>query len=168
MRAQRVIDGEVKRKLDCQACGQPKLEGEVCEGCAWPQVGLTLKDDGRLFITLPLCPSTNDRTEPVRTGRWVQERLTDDARDYIASVSEQLRPLVARAITEWGWKPLTYWRGVDLWMILPRTSADCHNYGKVLFDALEAAGVAFNDKYIIPNYRGLWHDTKEKGVFVLA
>jgi hypothetical protein len=26
-----VEDGEVRRKVDCQACGCPKVEGEVCE-----------------------------------------------------------------------------------------------------------------------------------------
>ncbi len=180
---QRIIDGGVQRKVDCQSCGQAKIEGEVCEAelsrdkgpagvevtiCGWPQIELEQVEDGRLRISLPLCPSTNDRQEPIRVGRYAQMRNTDKANDYIASVSAQLRPLINRAMQEWGWKPVTYWRGIDLWVILPRASADCHNYGKVLFDALEAGGVTFNDKYLIPNYRGIWHDTKTPVVVVLV
>lgn len=176
---QRIIEGGVQRKVDCQGCGQAKIEGEVCEAvlvkakapepeklCGWPQIELTLTEEGRLLISLPLCPSTNARQVPRRYGKGLAS--TPEVSDYIASVSAQLRPLIDRAMNEWGWKPITYWRGIDLWVILPRTSADCHNYGKVLFDALEAGGVTFNDKYLIPNYRGIWHDTKTPGVVVLA
>lgn len=163
-----MLDGEIKAKVDCQGCAQGKIEGDPCEGCGWPQISLTLAQDGRLLLFLPLCPSTNDRQSVARMGRYSRLVLTQDARDYVASVSAQLRPLVEQAVKEWGWKPITYWRGIELWTILPRTSADCHNYGKVLFDALEAGGVTFNDRYLIPNYRGIWHDTKATGVIVLA
>lgn len=180
MRAiQRIIEGGVQRKVNCQECDQPKIEGEVCLAevgfdkekdeailCGWPQIGLRRWEDGRLFISLPLCPSTNDRQQPRRYGKGLAP--TPEVTDYIASVSAQLRPLVTRATKEWGWKPITYWKGIELWVVMRSTQADCHNYGKVLFDALEAGGVTFNDRYLIPNYRGIWHDTKHPGVFVLA
>lgn len=176
MKAQRILEGhEIRRKVDCQACGQTKIEGEVCEAelepgklCGWPQIEIERMQDGRLLIFLPLCPSTNARMRPVRMGRLAREIETDDARDYIASVSAQLRPLIGRAIAEWGWKPITYWRGINIWVILPRTNCDAHNYGKVLFDALEAGSLTWNDKYLLPRYCGVWYDSKDPGVFVLV
>jgi len=176
MKVQRVEEGdEVRRKVDCQGCGQPKIEGDTCDAetapgkvCGWPQLEIHPTEDGRILIFLPLCPSTNDRQTAARMGRFSRLVLTEEARDYVASVGAQLKPLIVRAIEELGWKPITRWQGVELWTILPRTSADCHNYGKVLFDALEAGGVTWNDKYLMPDYRGLWHDTKIHCLIVKA
>lgn len=176
MRAQRILEGhEIRRKVDCQACGQTKLEGDMCEAevspgklCGWPQIELRMVQDGRLLIFMPLCPSTNARMRPVRMGRLAREIETDDARDYIASVSAQLKPMLEDAAKEWGWRPITYWRKIDLWLILPRTNCDAHNFGKILFDALEAGGLTFNDKYLLPQYRGVFHDAHEAMVAILA
>jgi ribosomal protein L32 len=168
MRApQRLLEGdEVKRKHDCQACGKPKLEGEVCESCGWPQIEIKETADAKLLIFLPLCPSTNARQIPKRYGKGLTN--TPDVTDYIASVSGQLRPLIEQAREAWGWRPITRWQSIELWTILRTTSADCHNYGKVLFDALEAGGLCWDDKYLIPLYRGLSFDYKAPGIIVKA
>ncbi|MFH1723792.1 MAG: RusA family crossover junction endodeoxyribonuclease, partial [Elusimicrobiota bacterium] len=62
-------------------------------------------------------------------------------------------------------RPIDSYCGVDLWFILPRTNCDAHNYGKVLFDAMEAGGLVTNDKYILPRVMGVWH-ARESEVIV--
>lgn len=117
--------------------------------------------DGVLLF-LPLCPSTNARMRPVRMGSLCREVLTKEARQYISSVGMELR-LWARAEK---FQPINGYSFVDLWFILPRTNCDAHNYGKVLFDALQAGGVVTNDKYILPRVMGIWHDAKNPQVVV--
>jgi hypothetical protein len=109
---------------------------------------------GAVLIFLPLCPSTNARMRPVRMGSRCRDILTTEARDYIRSVGWALR-LWARAEK---FQPIDSYCWVDLWFVLPRRSCDAHNYGKVLFDALEAGGLVTNDKYILPRVMGVWHD----------
>lgn len=115
-----------------------------------------------MLIFLPLCPSTNARMRPVRMGSMCREVLTKEARDYIASVGMALR-LWSRAEK---FQPIDTYSWVDLWFILPRTNCDAHNYGKVLFDALEAGGIVTNDKYILPRYMGLYHDAKNPQIII--
>lgn len=117
--------------------------------------------DGVLLF-LPLCPSTNARMRPVRMGGVCREVLTKEARQYISSVGMDLR-LWARAEK---FRPIDAYAFVDLWFILPRTNCDAHNYGKVLFDALEAGGIVTNDKFILPRVMGIWHDAKNPQVVV--
>lgn len=117
--------------------------------------------DGVLLF-LPLCPSTNARMRPVRMGGRCRDVLTKDARDYIRSVGMELR-LWARAEK---FRPIDSYAYLDLWFILPRTNCDAHNYGKVLFDALEAGGIVANDKFILPRVMGVWHDAKDPQVVV--
>lgn len=111
--------------------------------------------DGVLLF-LPLCPSTNARMRPVRMGSRCRDILTAEARDYIRSVGFALRLWARaekfRAIASYAW--------LDLWFILPRRNCDAHNYGKVLFDALQAGGLVTDDKYILPRVMGIWHDAK--------
>lgn len=114
--------------------------------------------DGTLLF-LPLGPSTNARMRPVRMGKFCRNILTDEARDYIETIGTQLKLLR-------GIRPLDSHQWVDLWFILPRTNCDAHNYDKVLFDALQAGGVVVDDKFIMPRFMGLWHDTKDAGVIV--
>lgn len=111
--------------------------------------------DAILFF-LPLCPSTNARMHPVRMGRNCRDILTQEARTYIGSVGFELRMLMRREKLQ----PIESYAYVDLWFILPRTNCDAHNYGKVLFDAIEEGGVVTNDKYILPRVMGVWHDSK--------
>lgn len=113
--------------------------------------------DGVLLF-LPLCPSTNARMRPVRMGRLCRDVLTKEARDYIQTVGMDLR-LWAR---DEKFRPIDAYAFVDLWFILPRTNCDAHNYGKVLFDALEAGGIVTNDKFILPRVMGIWHDSKSE------
>jgi Holliday junction resolvase RusA-like endonuclease len=113
--------------------------------------------DGVLLF-LPLCPSTNARMQPVRMGGICREVLTKETRQYISSVGMDLR-LWARAEK---FRPIDAYVFVDLWFILPRTNCDAHNYGKVLFDALETGGIVTNDKFILPRVMGLWHDSKSE------
>ena len=117
---------------------------------------------GGVLLFLPLCPSTNARMRPVRMGGVCREVLTKEARQYISSVGMDLR-LWAR--TE-KFRPIDAYAFVDLWFILPRTNCDAHNYGKVLFDALQAGGVVTNDKFILPRVMGIWHDAKNPQVVV--
>ena len=111
--------------------------------------------DGVLLF-LPLCPSTNARMRPVRMGRLCRDILTAEARDYIRSVGLALK-LWARFEQ---FRPIDSYCRLDLWFILPRTNCDAHNYGKVLFDAMEAGGIVTNDKYILPRVMGVWHDAR--------
>jgi hypothetical protein len=158
VRAERVVAGLPRTdKVLCQVCGRVKEAGERCEECGFPLIYIEPTASGSHRIFLPLCPSTNDRMEVKRMGRFSRLGLTDEARDYIASVGREL----GRIAREVGICPLRTWELVDLWLVLPRASCDCHNYGKVLFDALERAGVVENDKYIMPLYRGVGHSTQE-------
>ncbi len=113
--------------------------------------------NGILFF-LPLCPSTNARMHPVRMGRNCRDILTQEARAYISAVGFELRMLMRREKL----KPIDGYSYIDLWFILPRTNCDAHNYGKVLFDALEEGCVVTNDKYILPRVMGVWHDAKSE------
>lgn len=113
--------------------------------------------DGVLLF-LPLCPSTNARMRPVRMGPRCRDILTAEARDYIRSVGLALR-LWARAER---FHPIRSYAWIDLWFILPRRNCDAHNYGKVLFDALEAGGIVANDKFILPRVMAVWHDAKSE------
>jgi len=89
-------------------------------------------------------------------GRHCQNILTKEARLYISDMGMALKAWMrAEKI-----KPIASYTYVDLWFILPRTNCDAHNYGKVLFDALEVGGIVTNDKFIMPRVMGVWHDSK--------
>ena len=102
-------------------------------------------------IYLPLCPSTNARMIPIRMGYQCREILTSDARNYIHSIGTELKIMMRQqkisAIDRFAY--------VDLWFILPRTNCDAHNYGKVLFDAMQTGGLFTNDKFILPRIMGV-------------
>jgi Holliday junction resolvase RusA-like endonuclease len=107
------------------------------------------------LLFLPLCPSTNARMQPVRFGNRCQDILTKEARTYIQGISMALK-LWANQVN---FMPIHDYAWMDLWFILPRTNCDAHNYGKVLFDALENGGIVTNDKFILPRVMGVWHQT---------
>lgn len=157
-------------KVQCQECGGHKLFGHRCDApvegglCGWPQVSIRSCDDGGILVFMPLCPSTNAREGVVRMGKYARKILTAEARDYIASVAGQLSPLISQAIKGWAWKPVTTWRVVWTWVILPRTTCDPHNYWKVSLDTLERAGVFFDDRYALPRLGGIWFDSKNPGM----
>lgn len=119
-------------------------------------------EDGVLLF-LPLCPSTNARMRPVRMGSRCRDILTTEARTYIRSVGFALR-IWARANR---FRPISAFTWIDLWFILPRANCDAHNYGKVLFDALETGGIVANDKFILPRVMGIWHDSNAEVVVKL-
>lgn len=156
MRAQRVVGLPKTEKLDCAACGQVKELGVRCV-CGWPTVEVLPCSDGKFQVTLPLGPSTNDRMMPVRMGRFTREILTPVARDYVATIKAELGPILERA-REFGFAPIRTWTPMDVWMVLPRVTADCHNYEKSLYDALQAAGFVEDDRYILPRFGGIHHD----------
>ena len=89
-------------------------------------------------------------------GAFCRQILTKEARDYIDVVGAALR-IWARSNK---FKPMADYAKVEVWFILPRTSCDASNYGKVLFDAMEAGGIVTDDRYILPCVSGVWHDTK--------
>ena len=106
--------------------------------------------DGHLFF-LPLCPSTNARMGVVRMGSACRQILTKVARNYISTTANYLKAIVSTKKI----KPVDTFKYFDLWFVLPRTNCDAHNYGKILFDALEVGGVVTNDKFILPRYQGV-------------
>ena len=89
-------------------------------------------------------------------GHRCRNILSKEARQYISSVGMTLR-LWAKSVKL---RPLDFYCWVDLWFILPRTNCDAHNYGKILFDAMEVGGIVTNDKYILPRVMGIWHDAR--------
>src|SRR5258708_17055306 len=89
----------------------------------------------------------------VRMGWRCQNILTKEARSYIRIMATALK-LWARQVR---FEPICDYLGIDLWFVLPRTTCDAHNYGKVLFDALETGGIVTNDKFILPRVMGIWH-----------
>lgn len=138
------------------------------------------------LLFLPLCPSTNARMQPMcmrqlheyrsRHGRFGKmhrmrkvppckgiEILSSKARTYINNVGGDLRRWAKKV----KYKPIDNYRTIELWFILPRRSCDGHNYGKILFDALEEGGIVTNDRYLLPLYRGVYHDTKAPMVAIL-
>ncbi len=115
--------------------------------------------DGVLLF-LPLCPSTNARMQPVRMGRNCRSILTQEAREYIRAVGLELKSLMKRE----RFMPIEGYAYVDLWFILPRTNCDAHNYGKILFDAMQLGGVVTNDKFILPRIMGVWHAAQGEAV----
>lgn len=117
--------------------------------------------DGWL-LDFPICPPTNHRMMPIRIGRMTRLMLTKDSRNYMTVWSRHL----------WLWAkqerfaPITGYQVVPMWFILPTRSADNHNYFKVFFDMLEKAGVVTDDKFFIPQVRGLWFDRKDPRVII--
>ena len=105
------------------------------------------------LLFLPLCPSTNARMQPVRFGHRCQNILTKEARDYIRAMGMALKLWAIKT----KFAPIADYAWVDFWFVLPRTTCDAHNYGKVLFDALETGGIVTNDKFILPRVMGVWH-----------
>jgi hypothetical protein len=111
-----------------------------------------MRTAGGWVLHLPLGPSVNRRTIPVRGV----QRLSPEARQYLHRVGSWC----------WGFKyekrfaPID--RRVDLrvWHVLPRRSCDQHNYTKIQLDALERGGLVTNDRLITPVYSGVWYDTQ--------
>jgi Holliday junction resolvase RusA-like endonuclease len=97
---------------------------------------------------------------PVRMGRSCRAILTNEARSYIGAISIQLQSLMRmEKIT-----PIDTFSYVDLWFILPRSNCDAHNYGKILFDAMEQGGLVTNDKYILPRIMGVSFGKPSKAI----
>lgn len=88
---------------------------------------------------------------PVWMGQHCRAILTAEARAYINRISVQLKRVMRKNEI----KPIDTFSYIDLWFILPRTNCDAHNYGKVLFDAMEQGGLVTNDKYILPRIMGI-------------
>lgn len=92
--------------------------------------------------------------QPVRFGQRCQNILTKEARAYIQAIGMTLKLWAAKE----RFTPIGYYAWIDLWFVLPRTNCDAHNYGKVLFDALETGGIVTNDKFVLPRLMGVWHE----------
>ena len=108
------------------------------------------------LLFLPLCPSTNARTMPVRFGSVCRDILTPSAREYIDVISNTLKLWTSR----YKFNPVDTHQYFDFWFILPRTNCDSHNYFKILADCLEIGGVVENDKFILPRVNGISFDAK--------
>ncbi len=119
--------------------------------------------DGRPLLHLALPPSTNQRMKPIIVRRRPRLILTTEARAYIRRVGRLLAAWAKRA----GFRPIARQFVLPIWVVVPRSNCDPHNYEKVLFDALERGGIVANDKYILPQYQGAGHDPKAPGVTVL-
>lgn len=144
-------------KVICQACGEVKELGVRCDMCGWPLLEVTPTPAGRFRVSMPLCPSTNDRQKIGRMGRFARMILTDDARDFVQTVGAELRPILERAAAL-GFKPLGTWEEVKVWTVMPRVTCDGHNYFKIAFDALELGGYVVNDRYVMPKLAGIGFD----------
>ena len=118
--------------------------------------------DGSHLLFLPLPPSTNQRQTPVFMKGHMAMLLTSQARNYIKNVGMILK-LWSHSVKL---APIDRYRFIDLWWILATTAQDNHNYFKVLFDAMEEGGIVVNDKYLMPRTMGIFHDTKEPGVWI--
>lgn len=101
---------------------------------------------------------------PIIVGRHAQEILTKEARQYLESVGELLKIIVHSR----GIHAVHQYSRIGFWFILPRTNSDNHNHLKLLLDVLEKAGVVSNDKFILPNVGGVWHDSKDPRAIVLV
>lgn len=124
-----------------------------------PVIAMQPLSDGWLLF-LPLCPSTNARMHPVRMGRNCRDILTQEAREYIRSTGFELRMMMRREKL----RPIDSYSYIDLWFILPRTNCDAHNYGKILFDAMEEGCVVTNDKYILPRIMGVGYGNPTEAI----
>lgn len=93
-------------------------------------------------------------------GRRCRNILTKEARLYISTMGMALKSWAGEKRIQ----PISAYTYVDLWFILPRTNCDAHNYGKVLFDALEVGGIVTNDKFIMPRVMGVWHDSDTQAI----
>lgn len=112
---------------------------------------------GRYRATLPLPPSNNDWLKATASGG---QRRSDNARAYMQGIGIQLvylRKALERSRA--GFQALASWAWVDVWVVMPKTSCDNHNYFKIAFDTLEEGGLVENDRYILPNLRGIGFDT---------
>jgi len=114
------------------------------------------------FLCLPMCPSTNARTQPVRMGRKCRAILTEEARSYIEVVGLQLKYWCRRE----RFVPIAYYRPVEMWFVTSRSNVDAHNHLKILCDALEQGGVVVNDKYILPRVMGVFSEPKKPEIII--
>jgi hypothetical protein len=116
-----------------------------------------------LFI-LPLPPSANKRTRPVRFGKkGVRQILTTEARNYLLRIGFKLKKW--REATR-RFRPVDSFQAVELWWILPNRNCDAHNYEKILYDALQRGGIVTNDKLLMPHHRAVEYDAKEPTVIL--
>jgi Holliday junction resolvase RusA-like endonuclease len=159
MSVRRVLGGPGLERVECQVCYERKDLGKPCPDCGFPRIEIQPTATGHLVI-LPLCPSTNDRMEPMRAGRWAQMRLSSKARDYMETVATELR----RRLPEHGVKPVTTWKGIPTWVILPRVNADPHNYFKVSLDAMEKGGAFFDDRYALPRIESIYFSSEKLAI----
>lgn len=96
-------------------------------------------------------------------GSVCREILTSEARNYIYNVSTCLN---GWARTNKGFKPICVYTKVQIWTIMTRTNSDCHNFGKIVWDTLEEGGIVTNDKYILPDYRGISFNAQKPEMIV--
>jgi len=108
--------------------------------------------DGSFFVSIPLCPSTNARMGVFR-GRAL---LSKSARLYFA----QIVPALVYIKKALGLTPVDEYTINEIWIVMGRSNADCHNYFKIAYDCLESAGIVTDDKYLIPRVQGIGHDGK--------
>ncbi len=66
------------------------------------------------------------------------------------------------------YKPISDYVKVDFDFILPRRSADSHNYYKLTADVLERGGFTVNDKFIMVQTKSVSFDTKNPRVKITA
>ena len=111
---------------------------------------------------LPLPPSNNSFMRHFAINGIPRTCLSKEAKQYMGSVGRALW-LWARSVK---YKPIDYWRFLDMWIILPRTNADPSNYHKTLFDTLQEAGIVIDDKYLLPRVMGISFDAQNPGVIV--
>lgn len=114
------------------------------------------------LLFLPLCPSTNARQKPTFRGGRPMLVNTHEANQYIETIGTWLRLWVADS----GFRPIRELCRLECWMILRSTRQDPSNLLKILYDSLEAGRIVENDRLLLPNVRGVWHDAKRPEIIV--
>lgn len=102
------------------------------------------------ILFLPLPPSTNARTIPVRRRGHVEQILTKQARGYLDTIGQALA--LWQRVTRF--PPIDEYRYLDVWILRPRSNADGHNYLKMTCDVLQRGGLVTDDKYLITRIQG--------------
>lgn len=111
-----------------------------------------------MTITLPLPMSVN---RMYMYNRYTHQKIYK--REAIQWL-ETCELIVSSAMK--GHDPIDDYTPVYFDFVLPRRSADTHNYLKLTCDALERGGFTTNDKYIMVNTSSVTFDTKNPHVVI--
>ena len=117
-----------------------------------------LLPSGKAIVSMPLPPGTNHRLMPAH-GRLI---LSRDARGFLDTVGTALRFWRARH----GFQTITEHTALEVWVVMGRVGSDSHNYLKELCDVLEVAKIVENDSLLLPQIKGIYHNSKSPEIII--